>query len=151
MASREASGLIEIVAKIVDARRDESRISPSWVATEAMRELRAQWMQKPNRGYPLVYIGCHLELRQIARGILRQQFEPENEDEHTEHPLFPGLQWRYPVRRADPKDEPQYELLELLSDDDALYNIDRLRSEAEKKLKHADRLEAWRRNRRLVA
>jgi hypothetical protein len=143
MANKEAGGLIEIVAQIIETRREEPQISPYWVATEAMRKLRALWMAKPTKGYPLVYVGCHLQLRQIARGILREQFEPED-GQVVEHPLFPGLQWRYPIARA--KDgEPQYVLLELLSNEDAIYNIDRLRSEAKEKLKHADALEAWRR------
>jgi hypothetical protein len=147
MAAKEAGGLIDIVAQIIETRRDEPRISPSWVATEAMRTMKASWMNRPKKGYPLIYIAAHLQLRQFARAALRDQFEPQDDDDRISHPLFPGLQWRYPVRHSSPADEPQYELLELLSNEDAIYNIDRLRSEASKKLAHADRLEAWRRTR----
>jgi hypothetical protein len=89
MTGKEASGLIEIISRIIEGRRGEARISPSWVATEGMQELRAGWMREPNNGYPLVYIGCHLQLRQIARGVLRERFEPElDEGETVQHPFF---------------------------------------------------------------
>jgi hypothetical protein len=140
--SKEASGLIDIVARIIDTRRDEDRISPSSVATEAMIALRASWMNKPNKGYPLVYVGCHLQCRQIARQLLRQQFEPEQDADKMEHPLFPGLQWRYPIARSK-DEEPQYVLLELMTKKDWIFNLNRLEADAASRLHHADILRAW--------
>jgi hypothetical protein len=147
MTGKEASGLIEIISRIIEGRRGEARISPSWVATEGMQELRAGWMREPNNGYPLVYIGCHLQLRQIARGVLRERFEPELDDGETvQHPLFPGLQWRYPIPHAE-GEEPQYVLLDLLTDEQIDYNIERIRSEVEAKQRHIDILVAYKRTR----
>ena len=66
----ETQPLSAIVAKIIETRRNEVRINPSWIATEALLEI------DPDKvSLPLVYLGCHLELRQIARGLLRQHFE----------------------------------------------------------------------------
>jgi len=139
--AKEAGRLIEIVGRIIDTRRGQPSISPSSVATEAMLVLEAAWMQNPTE-YPLVYIGCHLELRQIARTILRERFEPEEDADKITHPLFPELQWRYPIAR--PKtEEPQYVLLELLRREDWRFNVNRLRADAESRLKHADKLEGW--------
>jgi hypothetical protein len=138
--TKECNQLTQIIAKIIDLRRDLAVISPSKVATEAMQKLGADWMQGGD--YPLVYLGCHLQLRQIARGLLRQQFEPEEDEEKITHPLFPELQWRYPI--AHPKgEEPQYRLLELLSPNDWEFNVNRLRSDARSRLNHADKLVAW--------
>lgn len=137
----EAQQLVEIIARIIDTRRLASRISPSWVATEAMTELDPKRTSKP-----LVYLGCHLELRQIARGLLRSWFEDADPDEH-QHELWPDLQWRYPTARSSGGDEPEYVKLEEMSDNDIDYNVTRLRNEARSKLAHADALEAYGRRR----
>jgi hypothetical protein len=138
MIGKEASGLIRIVSHIIETREEQRLISPSWVATETMVVLGATELRKT---YPDVYIGCHLQVRQIARGQLRQRWEnPETDDD--EHPLFPGLQRRYPVQRPA-GEEPEYIKLENLSRPDAIYNIERLRLEARSKLEHADALQSW--------
>lgn len=65
----EAARLREILSAVYERRKDEARVSPSWLATEAMTEL------DPDReAPPLVYLGCHLELRQIAREFCRKRF-----------------------------------------------------------------------------
>src|SRR5215467_432595 len=101
----ETQALTNIVARIIDTRRAELRISPSWVATEAMIEI------DPDRSsVELVYQGCHLQLRQIARSLLRLHFENANDpadDESAQHELFPELQWRYPAAHSA-GGEPQY-------------------------------------------
>jgi hypothetical protein len=142
----EAHGLIEIVVRIIDIRRDEGRIGPSWVATEAMRELDPY--HAVERQQPLVWLGCHLELRQLARGVLGRRFDPEKTVEPTADDLFPDLQWRYPEARSATADEPIYILRDLMSDADVGYNVARLRAEAAAKNRHADALEAWHRRRR---
>jgi hypothetical protein len=90
----------------------------------------------------LVYAGCNLQLRQIARGQLRRRFEPED-DGGDEHDLFPGLQQRYPTARSARAEDPEYVLLEHLTPTDIGYNVARLRSEARAKMAHADALEAY--------
>jgi hypothetical protein len=138
----EAQALADIISKIIHTRRDQQRISPSWVATEAMLEI------DPSRvSLPLVYLGCHLELRQIARGALRLHFEDPadpSEDEEAQHEMFPDLQWRYPAARQRGADaEPEYVRLEEMTKADIAFNVKRLRREGRAKLAHADALEAF--------
>ena len=147
--THEAGDLIALVSRIIDTRRAESRISPSWVATEAMSELDGGHISPP-----LVYLGCHLELRQIARGVLRTWFGDEatsDDGQPRQHELFPDLQWRYPTARSARNDEPEYVLLDDMGEDDANFSIARLRSKAFAKMRHADALEAWKRQRKRVA
>lgn len=141
----EERKLAEIIARIIDARDGQIRISPNWVATEAIQEL------DPERVSPiLVYSGCHLELRQMARQQLRQKYHPDSSDKEPE--LFDGmLQPRYPTVRSVRDDEPEYILLGHLTEQDISYNVARLRAEARAKLKHADALEAYGRERSLSA
>jgi hypothetical protein len=136
----EDEGLREIVARIIETRRIEPRISPSWVATEAMRELDPA--KTVERRDPLIWLGCHLELRQIARALLARRFDPIK-DNGLRDDLFPQLQWRYPTARSAFFDEPEYILRDLMGSDDVGYNVARLRAEADAKSKHADALEAW--------
>jgi len=127
--------LAELVARLIESRRSESRISPGWIATEAMKDLDPERVSPP-----LVYIGCHLELRQIARSQLRGRFE-RDPGESEQHKLWPDLQARYPVLRGG--EEPEYVRLEDLTQTDVGYNVARLRAEGNAKLRHADALEAW--------
>jgi hypothetical protein len=92
----------------------------------------------------LVHLGCHLQLRQIARELLRGKYEPDdNSRDDAQHELWPDLQERYPTARTAGSEEPEYVLLEHLTDEDIAYNVGRLRAEAEAKQHHADALEAW--------
>lgn len=141
------SRLVEVVTKIVDIRRAQMGITPTWIATEALKEI-----DPTRRSVELVYLGCHLQLRQIARQVCRTRFDPENESSSADqHELFPGLQWRYPTERSREEQEPEYVLLEHLTQADVDYNVKRLRLEAEAKLAHADALEAWARTRSRAA
>jgi len=144
----EIDPLVEIVARIIDTRRDEPGISPSWVATEGMRELDPR--HTVERAQPLVWLGCHLELRQLARGILHRRFGPgrDEKDDDDRGSLFPDLQWRYPSARSATAEEPIYVLRDLMTEADVKYNVSRLRAEAAAKNKHADALEAWHRGRK---
>jgi hypothetical protein len=110
--SAETRSLTAVVAKIIESKRDESRINPDAVASAALLELDPKKIS-----VPAVLAGCHLALRQIARGQLRKRFleEPDDdedasESEQSEHDcdapepeqadLFPQLQRRYPSSRA---------------------------------------------------
>jgi hypothetical protein len=136
------SPLVEIVAQIVDLRREQQRISPSWVATEAMLQIDPKRVIQ--RRFPLAYLSSHLQLRQIARGVCRGLFEEDDKPgDRRQHELFPGLQWRYPAARSKDQEEPEYVLRELLALEDVYYNLSRLRAEASAKLSHSDALEAW--------
>jgi hypothetical protein len=133
----ETSQLVAILSRIVDTRRGERTINPSWVATEALIEI-----DPDGKSPPLVRVGCHLELRQLARGLLREVFE-RGESADDAHPLFPELQWRYPQASRKGDAEPSYILLDEMMPKDIAYNVDRLRMEGRSKLAHADRLEAF--------
>jgi hypothetical protein len=129
------------VQKVIDDYHLVGEVSPSWIATQAMVEINF-----PQSLHALGYVGCHLEIRQIARQKLRRSHDPyakvkasiEGEDD-----LFPEtLQERYP-RRPRPAEEPIYALRDLLSRSDVQYNVERMRRGGNALLKHADALEAW--------
>lgn len=136
----EHSRLYEIVSAVYEDHKDLGSISPSWLATEAIVRI-----DFPRSLHEVGYVGCHLQMRQIARGFCRQRFDPT---ETHEDDLFHGmLQQRYPAAHSV-DEEPVYLLLETLSDTDVAYNVARLRKEADAKLRHADALEAWGRRRK---
>jgi hypothetical protein len=149
--SAESRSLTAIVARIIESKRDEPRINPDAVASAALLELDPKKVS-----VPAVLAGCHLALRQIARGQLRKRFleEPDDdedavESEQAQHDvdapepeqadLFGGLQRRYPSSRH----AGEYVLREQMSPADVSFNIRRLRAESGSKSKHADLLEAW--------
>jgi hypothetical protein len=140
--TREESQLAEIVARIIDIRRSQVRINPSWIATEALKEI-----DPAGRSVDLVRLGCHLQLRQIARAECRTLFEDSEDGDEPRFSGFEGLQWRYPASRSKGKDEPEYVLRDQMTNDDVEYNVGRLRREGRAKLAHADALEAWGRSR----
>jgi hypothetical protein len=149
--SAENRSLSAVVAKIIEAQRDQARINPDLIATAALLELDPRKIS-----LPAVLAGCHLALRQIARGQLRRRFEDVTDDdedasesEQSEHDghapepeqadLFPQLQRRYPSSRQS----GEYVLREQMSAADLSFNVGRLRKEGSAKSKHADALEAW--------
>jgi hypothetical protein len=128
--------LLAAVQGVIDRKGDQSELSPAWIATETMDVIGF-----PRQLHELGYIGCHLALRQIARGKLRRQFDPVDIAESDD--LFPEtLQDRYP-RRPRRGQEPLYVLRDDMSDDDVSYNVARMRRAASGLLRHADALEAW--------
>jgi hypothetical protein len=140
--TREENQLAEIVARIIDIRRGQIRINPSWIATEALKEI-----DPAARSVDLVRLGCHLTLRQIARAQCRKLFEDSEDEDEPRFTGFDGLQWRYPTVRSKQNEEPEYVLRDHMSRSDVEYNVARLRREGRAKLAHADALEAWERSR----
>ena len=139
MARGTDDGILRItIEHVVNRHAGEPRISPNWVATEAMHLL------DPERVAPrAVYLGCHLHMRQLAREQLRGKYETGKDDDSSDqHDLFPGLQKRYPAAKSS-LDDPVYILLEEMTETDVGWNIARLRAEAGAKLRHADALKAW--------
>ena len=148
--SAESRSLTAVVAKIIESKRDEARINPDSIATAALLELDPKKIS-----VPAVLAGCHLALRQIARGQLRKRFleEPDDDEdavepEQSQHDdaapepeqadLFPQLQSRYPSSRQS----GEYVLREQMTAADLSFNVGRLRKEGSAKSKHADVLEA---------
>jgi hypothetical protein len=136
---REDQSLRDIVIKIVNARKKQTRISPSWVATESMGKLEAT--TRDRRLKPLFYQAANLQMRQIARDVLRDLFETEIK-EKIQHELWPDLQARYPIAHPE-GDEPNYAKLEDLSEEDWIYNVNRMEREISSKQDHLDALIAW--------
>lgn len=140
--THEESQLAEIVARIIDIRRAQVRINPSWIATEALKEI-----DPAAQSVRLVRQGCHLQLRQIARAQCRHLFEDSDDITQPRFTEFEDLQWRYPTVRSKTQDEPEYVLRDQMTAADIRYNVARLRQEANAKQAHADALEAWGRSR----
>jgi len=145
MARSAAYPLQELIYRIIELNYTQPRISPSWVATEAMAELDP--IKQVERGTPLVWLGCHLQLRHIARQKLAKKYVAGGDDS-TKDSLFPNLQWRYPTAHSADEDDPEYILRDLMSNEDVAYNVSRLRAEATAKQAHADALEQWGKARR---
>src|SRR5215831_6154156 len=103
---RDHDRLSEIVDGVIEACGGVSNldVSPSWVATQAFIQIDPGFTVRTGR--PLVYIAAHLELRQIARQQLAKKWGNGREEPKDE--LFPELQERYPIKRANPKEEPIY-------------------------------------------
>jgi hypothetical protein len=139
----DGSKFYEIIGAIYERHKDQSEVSPSWLATAGMMEIGFG-----RDLHHLGYIGCHLHLRQVSRAFCRKKFDPlESTDD-----LFPEtLQHRYPKKPTDSDEEPKYVLLEGLLEEDVLFNIGRLEKDAHARLKHADAMRAWWRTRRASA
>jgi hypothetical protein len=138
----EQRQLAEIVARIIDTRRKQIKINPSWIATEALNEI-----DPTSSSIGLVRAGCHMHLKQVARAQCRTLFEDGDDDAEPHFTGFENLQWRYPTAHSKENIEHEYVVLGSMTTEDVAYNVARLRSEANAKLAHADALEAWGRGR----
>ena len=137
--------LTDVVNSVIDSNSNQDELMPAWVANAAYRNI------DPDQIAPIdVKIAALQYLKQLARQVLRGKFEPL-EGNADQHELWPDLQTRYPVLRQNSDAEPTYVKLELLNGNDALWNINRLRKEADTKIKHANALEQWAAERGLLA
>jgi hypothetical protein len=108
-------------------------VSAESVSADAMRTL------DPNDISPvLVQWACVLELRQLARAILRNEYE-NDPGQPEQGQLFTRLQDRYP---GFGDRDGTYLPRAMMTPEDYAGNIDRLRREAKAKQAHADKLEA---------
>lgn len=137
----EEAELATTVERIIDLYGTVKDVSPAWVATQAM-----ELIEFPRSLHRLGYAGCHLELRQMARGKLRKRFDPtaiaDDDDAQLDLDLPETLQERYPKARVR-GEEPCYRKLDALTDEDVRYNVTRMRAAAGALERHADRLQAW--------
>lgn len=134
---REGGELWDVIGAVFELHRGRRTLNPAWMATEGMKRIKF-----PPDLHPLGYVGCHLQLRQIARAFCRGNFDP-TEINDQQNDLFPDtLQERYPARPA-PGAEPEYVLLDQLTDDDIAYNVQRMRRASLALLRHGDALEAY--------
>ncbi len=140
------NSLIDVINGIIFNSSNQDQIMPAWVANSAFQQIDPEQLS-PVR----VKLAALQALKQIARQQLRGKFEPTNNDDALQHQLFPDLQVRYPLARQTSDGEPIYIKLELLTDADRMWNVNRLRAEAGTKLKHADALEQWGLERKFLA
>jgi hypothetical protein len=137
----EGAPLYKAVAAAYEKHKEAAEVSPAWLATLAMCEIGFG-----RDLHAIGYIGCHLQMRQIARQFLAQELDIDI-DRVAEDDLFPEtLQHRYPRARKK-GEEPVYVLLDLLTDADVEFNLARMRKAGSALLRHADRFEAWHRER----
>jgi len=127
--------LQEVVSSCILKYSGDIEVSPASIATCAYPEL------DPENVSPVtVQWGCVLQLRAIAREVLRGEFDPIAEGNSGQGEMFEGLQERYPTKREG---GPKYVLLGHLTGNEIDYNIQRLEREATKKLHHADALKEY--------
>jgi hypothetical protein len=137
---KENADLRYVVNVLIEERKESERISPAWIATEAMIKLEVAGLQQT---LPPIYLAAHLYLRQVARNACRRQFESDDDAlDPDQQELFPGLQSRYPVAH-EPNEDPSYVLRDRMTRADVKFNINRLRLESKTKAERADALEAW--------
>jgi hypothetical protein len=137
MKDREGEPLWEVISALYEKHRGSPSVKPAWLATQGMKQIGFR-----PKLHELGYIGCHLQLRQIARAFCSRKFDPLHRVAHAADDLFPEtLQERYPVRPT-PGEEPRYVLLDALSAEDRAYNVERMRRAGRALQKHADALEA---------
>jgi len=135
---REGEPLWEVIGTLYERYCGVPSLNPAWLATQGMSKI-----EFPPALHNLGYIGCHLQLRQIARAYCRRKFDPLHRVAHAADDLFPDtLQERYPLRPKKRDEQPVYVLLDYLSADDRAYNVERMRLAGMALQRHADALEA---------
>lgn len=138
--------LYAAVQDTIDALPENMDISPAWIATRVMIKI-----QFPRELHNLGYVGCHLEVRQIARGKLRKRFDPEERAKDAaagQGDMFSGILQDYYPRCRTKDEDPIYAPLSMLTEDDVEFNVERMRLAGHGLLRHADALEAWGRGRK---
>ncbi len=132
---KEGAELYNVIADIYEGQKYIPLVSPISLANKGMEKIGFS-----RSLHILGWIGCHLQLRQIARGFCRQKFDPLAGKEDD---LFPEtLQERYPQRHA-PGEDPTYVLLEYLPDGDLLWNVARMSRDIDARIAHRDALGAY--------
>lgn len=133
--------LAELVARVVENRRDQSRLSPIVIANDCMSILDPRM-----KSVPRVYQGCHFHLRQLARGALARAFDPADKTKRARDAKAMGdlfkLQERYPQAHTADLEDAVYVRRQEMTKEDVRYNVSRLRSEGRSKIAHGDALEA---------
>ena len=95
MAENLSSKLEETLKECLTQIDTGVPVSPALLASCAIKKLDPEG-QSP----VLVAWGCNLELRQMARGLLRREYDPEREAiDPLQVEMFDGLQDRYPAKR----------------------------------------------------
>lgn len=126
--------LTEILRECITQFDSDIAISPAILASQAMK-----MMDDGGVSPVLVAYSSNMNLRQIARKLLRREFDPVYEDDSGQSEMFTGLQERYPCLRADDFVYVQRMRMTL---EEREFMVSRLRKEALAKTQHADSLQA---------
>lgn len=125
--------LHDTLAECLEQVEQEVEISPELLAHCAMKVLDPK-----GKAPSLVEWAANLELRQLARALLRKTFDPlAPKPDVGQEDMFVGLQEKYPCKRSG---EVVYVDRMRLSHDERKYNISRLEKEGQSKLEHAGAL-----------
>jgi len=127
--------LMDVLRECYDAINSEIETQPALLASCAMKK-----MDSESTSPVLVAWAANLELRQLARSLLRKHCDP-TDPENPQAEMFDGLQDRYPTKRNG---EATYVLLDYLTDEEIEENLVRMGREITAKQKHYDALEAYR-------
>jgi len=127
------SRLKRIIAQIIDAHRDDDKISPEEIAADVLDVISPAMMRE----------AADLEIRQLSRGMLRREFDPDHDERERRkrEPLFPDfvrVQRRYPAA-----DGSGYIKVEVLPEKDWAYNVRRLRRTGSSIIAHSEDLNGW--------
>lgn len=134
----EARDLSGEIGRAIDELSGEDVIDPTRIASIVLGRIDPQRLSPE-----LVFLGCHLQCRQLAREGLRRRYSIGNRA--PEPDLF-DLQDRYPCAQSDGGDQG-YIRRELMSKIDVASNVDRMKASASSTLAHVDALIAWWNNR----
>ena len=126
--------LMDVLRECLEKVDSEIEIQPALLASCAVKLIDPEKLSPK-----LVEWAANLELRQLARGLLRKKFDPIAED-NPQAEMFECLQDRYPTKRNG---EPTYVLLDELTEDEIQENLNRMAREINAKQKHYDALQAY--------
>jgi len=125
--------LIVALQKHLIAFKADTPISAEWLASSALKDLDPE-----DEAPTLVSFGCNLQLRQMARDLLRKTYDPIAA-ESPQSEMFEKLQDRYP---GFGRNKGKYIPRHLMTLEDRQGNIDRMTREVKAKLEHRDALQA---------
>ena len=129
---------IEVINNVIEewVSVGQDSVRPAWIANAAFKILDAEGITPMDIQYPALQ-----QMQHAARSSLRGRFE-SSDGNIDQHELFPTLQKMYPIPVAA-GEESVYLKLEMLTQSQALWNVNKLRKEAKTKQKHADALEQF--------
>jgi len=121
---------------MIDSDADE--VSPTSIATALCKKYAHDRLE------PHIHYAALEHFKQLARQVLRGRLDPSStESDAYEGELFSGhLQERYPLPPR-PGQEPMYKKRELLTDEEAMWNIQALQRAADALAMHSRALLAW--------
>jgi len=132
--------LSNYVNEAIEAHSGEIAISPTFIARKVVSIIDSE-----NISLPMVTYGFNLQVRSVARSILKAAFDPFHQDGLSgQTEMFTGLCPRYPARRSSTEkdNDSTYVIRSELTLDERNVIPKRLKLSASTMLKHARAFEA---------